>query len=162
MVAVRLRPIRSSDHPDVLQLNQANLTAVSSMDPDRLRLLDSLADRAEVIEVEGGFGGFVFTFAPGSAYDSVNYRWFAERYGEEFYYLDRIVVVDELRGQGIGGRVYDQLEAVAAPYGRLTLEVNTIPRNEGSLVFHHRRGFREAGILGDEHHQVSLMSLELR
>jgi predicted GNAT superfamily acetyltransferase len=153
----KLRRIRPADHAEVLALNQANVVKLAPMDEARLRQLDGWADRFDVIDVDGEFGGFVVTFAPGSAYDSENYRWFAERHDRDFYYLDRIVLADEHRRRGLGTFVYDELEQVARPYGRLALEVNVVPRNDVSLAFHDRRGYVEVGRLGDEAHRVSLM-----
>ena len=157
----KLRRIQPADHADVLALNQANVVKLAPMDEARLHQLDGWADRFDVIDVDGEFGGFVVTFAPGSAYDSENYRWFAERHGRSFYYLDRIVLADSHRRQGLGTFVYDELEHVARRYGRLALEVNLVPRNDGSLAFHDRRGYVEVGRLGDAAHLVSLMEKEL-
>jgi predicted GNAT superfamily acetyltransferase len=53
------------------------------------------------------------------------------------------------------------MERVAAPYQRLDLEVNLVPRNEVSLAFHARRGYVEVGRLGDEDHVVSLLEKPL-
>ena len=57
--------------------------------------------------------------------------------------------------------MYDEIEKVATPYGRLSLEVNLVPRNDASLAFHDTRGYREVGRLGDEEHLVSLMEKRL-
>ena len=156
-----LRRIRPDDHAQVLALNEANVVKLAPMDEVRLRELSSLADRFDVIDVDGGFGGFVVTFAPGTAYDSENYRWFSERYDGHFYYLDRIVLADSHRRRGLGTFVYDEIEHVARSYGRLALEVNLVPRNGVSLAFHDRRGYVEVGRLGDEAHLVSLMEKRL-
>jgi hypothetical protein len=157
----KLRRIDDSDHAQVLALNEANVVKLAPMDEARLLELDRIADRFDVIDVEGGFGGFVITFAPGTTYDSENYRWFTERYDGHFYYLDRIVLADEHRRQGLGTFVYDELEHVARRYGRLALEVNLVPRNDVSLAFHDRRGYVEVGRLGDDAHLVSLMEKRL-
>ena len=157
----KLRRVEPHDHAEVLALNEANVVKLAPMDEARLLELDKLADRFDVIDVDGEFGGFVITFAPGSAYDSENYRWFTERYDGHFYYLDRIVLADEHRRQGLGSFVYDELEQVARRYGRLALEVNLVPRNDASLAFHDRRGYVEVGRLGDEAHLVSLMEKRL-
>lgn len=157
----KLRRIRPADHADVLALNEANVVKLAPMDHDRLEQLDSLADRFDVIDVDGEFGGFVITFTAGTAYDSENYRWFSRRHSDRFYYLDRIVLEPRHRRQGLGGFVYDELEHVARPYGRLALEVNLVPRNDASLAFHDRRGYVEVGRLGDEEHLVSLMEKQL-
>jgi uncharacterized protein len=156
-----LRRVRPADHEQVLALNAANVVKLAPMDEARLAELDAMADRFDVVEVDGEFGGFVITFAPATAYDSENYRWFTERYDGHFYYLDRIVLADAHRRRGLGTFVYDELEQVARRYGRLTLEVNLVPRNDASLAFHDRRGYVEVGQLGDGGHLVALMEKQL-
>lgn len=152
-----LRRITDNDVAEVLNLNARNVTALAPMDEERLREIDGMADRFDVVDIDGAFGGFVVTFAPGTSYDSENYRWFSRRFADRFYYLDRIVLEDRFRRRGLGTFVYDEVEAVAVRYGRLALEVNLVPRNHASLAFHTRRGFLEVGRLGDEAHLVSLM-----
>jgi hypothetical protein len=110
-----------------------------------------------VLDVDGAFAGFVITFGPGTTYDSDNYRWFAGRYGDGFYYLDRIVLHERFRRRGLGGFVYDEVEALARKHGRMALEVNLVPRNDASLAFHEARGYVEVGRRGDEDHLVCLM-----
>ena len=155
-----LRPLRATDVADVLALNEANVAHLSPLDESRLRELSAVADRFDVIDVDGAFAGFVVTFADGADYDSPNYRWFGARH-RRFYYLDRIVLHEDHRRRGLGGFVYDEVERVAAPYSRLCLEVNLVPRNEASLGFHARRGYVEVGRLGDEEHLVSMMEKQL-
>ncbi|HET8716559.1 MAG TPA: GNAT family N-acetyltransferase [Nocardioidaceae bacterium] len=158
---VRLRPLAPTDHADVLRLNEHNVEALAPMDEERLHQLGGWADRFDVLEVDGAFAGFVVTFGPGSAYDSENYRWFHDRYGGRFYYLDRIVLEPHFRRRGLGGFVYADVEATAVPCERLALEVNLVPRNDASLAFHAGRGYAEVGRLGDDTHLVSLMTKEL-
>jgi uncharacterized protein len=144
----------------VLAINHAHVELLAPMDEDRWTRLRELADRFDVVEVDGGFAGFVVTFAPGAAYDSENYRWFSARY-ERFRYLDRVVLDPSVRRRGVGSAVYDELEAVATAYGRMLLEVNVEPPNEPSLAFHARRGYAEVGRLGEPGHRVALMAKEL-
>ena len=157
-----LRPLADPDIDDVLALNQRNVDALAPMDEDRLRLLQEWSDRFDVLEYDGRFAGFVVTFAPGSPYDSENYRWFTERHSSGFYYLDRIVLDESVRRQGLGTFVYDDVEHVAARHGRLALEVNLVPRNDASLAFHAARGYVEVGRLGDETHLVALLEKTFR
>jgi hypothetical protein len=159
---VRLRALTESDVPRVLALNEAEVEMLAPMDELRLRLLHDVAHQFAVIDVGGAFGGFVVTFAPGADYDSENYRWFTERYGDGFLYLDRVVVDPTVRRRGLAGRVYDLVESVASAYGLLALEVNLVPRIEASLAFHLARGFVEVGRLGDDAHLVSLQTKQLR
>lgn len=155
-----LRPVSEPDVARVLALNERNVVALAPMDEDRFHELRGLADRFDVVELDGAFAGFVVTFAPGTSYDSENYRWFSERYAD-FSYLDRIVLEESVRRRGLGTFVYDELERAAKGHGRLLLEVNLVPRNDVSLAFHARRGYVEVGRLGDEEHLVSLMEKAL-
>lgn len=160
---VLLRPVTDADADDVLALNEHEVEMLAPMDEDRFHAMRQSAHRFDVVQVDGTFGGFVITFAPGADHDSENYRWFSERSGggDDFYYLDRFVLHESQRRRGIGGRVYDDVESVAAGYGRLALEVNLVPRNEASLAFHASRGYVEVGQLGDPQHLVSLMEKAL-
>lgn len=159
--SIRLRPVTDNDLGAVLTLNEAEVEMLAPMDEPRFHELRGLAHRFDAVEVDGAFGGFVITFAPGTAYDSENYRWFGHRYPDRFYYLDRFVLDEPQRRRGIGTLVYDDIESTALPYGRIVLEVNLVPRNDASLAFHRRRGYAEVGRLGDDHHLVSLQEKPL-
>ena len=159
--APSLRPIAEADVPAVLALNHRFVDLLSALDAERLLWLVGLSDHADVVEVDERVVGFVLTMAPGSEYDSENYRWHAARYDGAFYYLDRIVIAEEMRRQGLAAFVYDAMEGVARGFGRMTLEVNVDPPNLGSLAFHERRGYVEVGRLGEPGHLVGLMAKEL-
>jgi predicted GNAT superfamily acetyltransferase len=151
---MRLRPITETDRADVLALNEAHVELLSPMDDARLDYLLDHSDRAEVIDVDGAFAGFVMTFASGSAYDGENFGWFTARFAD-FTYLDRVVLHEDFRRRGLGSQVYDELEASS---GRplFALEVNLDPPNDASLAFHHARGFVEVGQRVSSGHLVSL------
>ena len=156
-----LRAITPADHRQVLDWNEANVELLAPLDESRLRRLLGWTDLGAVIAPGGRDVGFVLTFAAGTAYDSPNYRWFADRY-PAFYYLDRVVVDPAVRRTGIGTRLYDEIEERArglAPV--MCLEVNLDPPNEPSLAFHRRRGYVEVGRDDATGHVVSLMVKEL-
>jgi len=157
----RLRPIAAADVPTVLGLNERDVDLLAPLDAARLAQLQGWADRADVIDVDGQVAGFVVTFGAETGYDSENYLWFTEQFGGRFSYLDRIVISSDFRRQGLGRFVYDELEALARPVGRMALEVNVEPPNEGSLAFHRARGYIQVGRLGPPGHAVSLMVKEL-
>jgi predicted GNAT superfamily acetyltransferase len=159
---MHLRPIEPADHPWVLEVNERHVDLLSPLDDDRLSYLLARTDRGDLIEVDGVRAGFVLTFAPEAGYDGANYAWFTERFGGDFYYLDRVVFAERFRRRGLGGFAYDELERVAAKYGRMTLEVNLVPRNDASLAFHARRGYDEVGRLGDQRYQVSMLEKTFR
>jgi predicted GNAT superfamily acetyltransferase len=151
---VRLRPIASADRADVLALNERNVELLAPMDETRLLELQAAADTAAVIEVDGGFAGFVITFGAGAAYDGENFGWFTDRFND-FCYLDRVVIHEDFRRRGLGTRVYDGLETSC---GRplFALEVNLDPPNDASLAFHQARGFTEVGQRVSDGHLVSM------
>jgi len=151
-----LRPLTDADVPDVLALNERNVELLAPLDEERLRYLAGLAARFDVLEHDGAFAGFVVVVGPGTPYDSENYAWFSARY-PDFHYLDRIVLSESVRRQGLGSLVYDEVEAAARPAGRLLLEVNVAPPNEPSLAFHAARGYVEVGRLGGPDKQVELL-----
>jgi predicted GNAT superfamily acetyltransferase len=146
MAPMRLRPYQPGDAEAVLALNQANLDAVGWLDAERLAWLTGMAEACLIADAGGALAGFAVVLAPGTAYDSANYRWFGERF-DDFAYLDRIVVAPAYRRTGVGTVIYDAAEEQAHNHGRMTLEVNVDPPNEPSLAFHERRGYGEVGRL---------------
>lgn len=155
-----LRPVADADVPAVVDLNERNVVKLAPLNETKVHELREQADRFDVLDVDGAFAGFVVTFLPGTSYESENYRWFTDR-RLPFYYLDRIVLHEDFRRRGLGGFVYDEVERAAAPYERLALEVNLVPRNGPSLTFHERRGYVEVGRVGDGEHLVSMMVKQL-
>lgn len=156
-----LRPLTAADHAAVLAWNEANVELLAPLSADRLEQLGAWAETAAIIVDDGRDVGFVLTFGAGSAYDSENYRWFAERHAD-FVYLDRIVVDGSARRTGVGSRVYDALEADAATRApAFCLEVNVEPPNLPSLEFHTRRGYVEVGQQEANGHRVSLREKRL-
>lgn len=144
----RIRPLVSLDLDRVLSINQDARPAVGDLDRDRLDHIVEQSTIALCAEVETELAGFCLVLGPDAVYDSVNYRWFQERY-DDFIYLDRVAVVPEHRGSGVGRAVYEEVERLAQEQHptatAFTLEVNLRPRNEPSLRFHHGLGFREVG-----------------
>jgi len=154
---VLLRAMTDADTYAVLSLNASNIDATGPLDLDRLAKIRSMASRADVVEVDGWIAAFALVLPPDADYDSANFAWFRERYGNEFLYLDRVVVSRANRRSGIAGRIYDAAEADAASHGRLACEVNAEPPNDASLAFHTNRGFVEAGRLTHDSGKVTAM-----
>jgi predicted GNAT superfamily acetyltransferase len=143
-----LRDAKPRDFARILALNEASVRFLSPLTPQRLALLHGQSAYHRVVEEEtdGQAGAFLLAFREGSAYDSINYRWFTERY-ERFLYIDRIVVGASLRGQGVGRRMYEDLFAFARETGaqRVALEFDVDPPNEASRRFHANYAFAEVG-----------------
>src|SRR3546814_16650657 len=102
----------------------------------------------------------LFPYTPlfrSAAYASDNYRWFTARY-DDFVYLDRIAVDSSARRAGVGGALYDALDALASERRVPALcEVNLVPRNDPSLAFHATRGFECVGAPAHDRGQVVRM-----
>ena len=159
----RVRPFTEADLADVLELNQLEVDKLAPLDEPTLRRIRDLADRVDVVELAGDFAGFVITIGPATDYWSDNYRWYTEHFSDRFYYLDRVVLHERTRGSGLGRQLYDGLEAHAAPYGRLALEVNAAPPNPVSMAFHLGRGYQQVDERDlDLDHRVAMLVKELR
>lgn len=142
---VIIRNIEKPDSSVIAELNSAAVPNVNLLEEPALYSLVESAAYARVADIDGDVVGLMVAFGPGSSYQSLNYRWFDDRYGD-FLYVDRIVVSEAARGRGIGKKLYDDLSAFAE--GRsscLACEVNERPPNPGSMRFHERLGFRIVG-----------------
>ncbi|MEM1145615.1 MAG: GNAT family N-acetyltransferase [Pseudomonadota bacterium] len=143
---VVIREIGVGDYPDVLALNSVEQHFTSEIDGNRLDELIRWSAHHRVACSGRTVFGFILAMGQSSAYDGVNFRWFADRY-PSFLYVDRIVVARESKGRGIGAALYRDLFAQAAKMGVpvITCEINVEPPNPASLAFHERFGFREVG-----------------
>ena len=124
------RPITQADLPILLAMNNAAVPDVNRLDEAELARLADLSAVATVVVLDGKPQGIVLALRPGRPYDSLNYRWFTERY-EDFLYVDRVIVAPDRRGAGLGRMLYAEVFDHAAAHGvaRVTCEVNLEPRN---------------------------------
>lgn len=142
-------------------INQANVPACGSETLDAMGELLAMSRIAIGVESEGELAGFCYVLEPGQPYGSANYTWFSGRY-TSFAYLDRVAFAAEHQGKGHGAALYRAVEERAAPWADwFLLEVNLVPRNDGSLRFHEREGFAEVGQRGTPEKLVSLMAKRL-
>jgi predicted GNAT superfamily acetyltransferase len=159
-IATGLREAVSEDLLELLALNQKALPHVSSVThEDMLWFLEKSA----YFKVIGDLKGFLIALKPGLDYTSDNYCWFSNRY-ENFFYIDRIVISENSRGQGLGSQLYkDVIETARTSSQRLTCEVNSKPANPKSMVFHKAFGFKCVGTqqTKDGGKEVKLLSLDL-
>jgi uncharacterized protein len=143
---VVIRPASERDFPKVLTLNEESVHVLAPLSRDRLEQLHRTASLHWVLERDGEVVGFVLAFREGIDHDSVNYRWFAERYSS-FLYVDRVVVAPGARGAGAGSTLYERLFAHACETGAewVTAEFDIDPPNPASAAFHAKFGFQEVG-----------------
>lgn len=139
---IDLRQSPESILVQALELNSAVRHWTSDMDMVRLRALLGWAAAAPAMIRGERLEGYLLGFAPDSAYDSPNYRWFSARL-QRFAYVDRVIVAPSAQGQGVARALY--AEFAARLPGPLVCEVNSDPPNPGSDAFHERLGFVEIG-----------------
>ncbi len=144
-----IRDAVAADFDALLALNNSAAPNVNVLERGDLDRIAALACYLRVAEDAEGITGFVLCLPSGVDYWSENYRWFAARY-DAFLYLDRVVVAERVRGQGVGAALYADMQTFAAArWPRVTLEVNLRPPNPGSDRFHTRLGYRPVGVRTD-------------
>ena len=140
-----------SDFDSIVHLNQNALDGVGPLDNESLSLLVKMADQALVVDHgDGDIAGFVITVPPGAEYDSSRYRWFEDKLSDDYVYLDRIVVSEDHRREGVASKLYEEIEA------DLPIALEVYETNDVSLAFHESRGFEEVGSL-DHNGKTNLM-----
>jgi uncharacterized protein len=127
----------------ILRLNQSHVEETSSLDTKRLTHLVATAFLAIACSPEAGF---LIAFDERADYASENFRWFQKKF-PRFVYIDRVIIAEKNRGQGLAKQMYEKLFSVAkaAGHNRIVCEVNTNPPNPASISFHESMGFKYCG-----------------
>ena len=149
----------SDELPLIVKMNQEALPAVSSVNINDMNHFLTIVDYFRSIKIEEKLVGFLIALTPGKEYYSVNYKWFEKRY-DSFMYVDRIVIDPSYQENGLGKAFYNDLADFSNNKAdRITCEVNTRPKNEGSMIFHKQYGFNQVGTQTTENgkKEVSLM-----
>jgi predicted GNAT superfamily acetyltransferase len=139
MTDITIRAMTASDIEAVWAINQENIPAVGEETVEVLADLLAMSLFSLVAEADNVVVGFCMVLGPQTQYRSPNYLYFCERYAD-FIYLDRVAVTSAFQGLGLGAAMYREVERLSRST-LFALEVNTKPRNEGSLRFHTREGF---------------------
>ena len=139
MTDIIIRVMTASDIEAVWAINQENVPAVGEETLEDLAKVYEQCVIALVAEVSGTIAGFCMVLLPDADYGSPNFKFFCDRL-DDFIYLDRVAVTSKFQGMGIGTALYNEVEQLGDATW-FALEVNTRPRNEGSLRFHAREGF---------------------
>ena len=141
-----IRDVKVEDYDFILNVNETNVEVLSPMPMERMLWLKEMSEMFIVAEVDGKPAAFLIAIREGKPYDSENYVWFQKKY-PEFLYIDRIVIDEPYRADGLGRKLYDAVKDHARATGVrvVTCEVDTIPYNETSLKFHEAMGFKEVG-----------------
>jgi uncharacterized protein len=160
----RLRDVCEADLAEVHAINEACIPHVNSISLDRFQGFTHEAAYFRIALLDERLAGYLVAFAPGAPYESLNYRWFEQRYSD-FIYIDRIAVAASARRRGVAGSLYrDFFHFASTRTGLVTCEVNTRPPNPESMSFHQSFGFRQVGTQETDGgaKTVSLMGVDLK
>ena len=157
---MNIRKAQQEDLPKILEINEASVPHVSSVElSDMKRFLDD-ANPFLVVEVEAEVAGFMIVLQKGLDYQSLNYKFFCDNY-DDFNYVDRIAIKEEFRGQKLGTALYDHLIRNSDKQ-MVTCEVNLKPPKPKSMGFHKSLGFSEVAVQETEEGRKSVAMLVKR
>ena len=154
-----LRDAKHSDIDKIVQINKSAIPAVNYVSYNEFewflnrKLYFKLAENSQ-----GAISGFLLVLPSGLEYKSLNYKWFSGRY-DKFAYIDRIVIMDEFKKNGIGKSLYLDLEKNISGYELIACEFNIEPPNAISKKFHESLNYENVGhqLTENETKKVSLM-----
>ncbi|HOC77711.1 MAG TPA: GNAT family N-acetyltransferase [Methanofastidiosum sp.] len=152
-----IRRAHLNDFPKILELNNKESKWVGNKDINFFQKYMNISF-FNVAEYNGKIIGFLMAMNQNTEYDSINFLWFREKY-DRFYYIDRVIVDESIRGKGIGSLLYKELldKREDVP---LVAEVSIEPSNEGSVIFHEKNGFIEVGTLTSGDKKVRMYYLK--
>lgn len=143
--APELRDVLIADLDAVRSINELAVPHVNSVSRSRFEGFASDAVYFRVALLDDELAGYLVAFAPGSGYESLNYRWFEAHY-DDFIYIDRIAVSEKARRRKVASTLYrDFFEFARGRTAMVTCEVNTRPANAESMAFHRSFGFEPVG-----------------
>lgn len=127
----------------LLGANNASARETSMLSRARF---DSLISAARVALFVTPAAAFLLAFEQSDDYDGGHFLWFRSRF-DKFLYIDRVVVAEAYRRQGLGHLLYADVFKRAAELGhtRVVCEVNLRPPNPVSDRFHAAQGFEDVG-----------------
>ena len=154
-----LRDAEHSDIDKIVRINESAIPAVNYVSYNEFewflhrKLYFKIAENSH-----GAISGFLLVLPSGLDYKSLNYKWFSGRY-EKFAYIDRIVIMDEFKKNGIGKSLYQDLEKNISEYELIACEFNIEPPNPISKKFHESLNYENVGyqLTENETKKVSLM-----
>ena len=139
----RIAEISASNIGVLLELNNLHAQETSSLNDNQFRHLLREACYSRSVAPSQAL---ILAFDPQAEYYSPNYVWFCEHFSN-FVYIDRVIVSQGSRRQGLAGALYQDLFNWAASrhYDLIVCEVNAVPPNPASDSFHEKMGFAQLG-----------------
>ena len=130
--------ITERHHVMLLRMNTEFVHWLSPLDEAGLFYVLARANYARQIDEAAGV---LIGYAYDVDYpDHWNMAWLSMHL-RNFFYIDRVIIDRAAQGQGLGRKLYADVEH----YAWLACEVNTQPNNPGSHAFHLSQGFETLG-----------------
>ena len=139
----RIVEISASNIGGLLELNNLHARETSSLNDNQFNQLLREACYSRTVAPSHAL---ILAFDSQARYDSPNFVWFCERFAN-FVYIDRVIVSQGSRRQGLAAALYQDLFKWAAlrHYDLAGCEVNAVPPNPASDSFHEQMGFTQVG-----------------
>ena len=136
---MEIRALQISDSSLIWEINEQGLPGTGKVSEQEIVDLLEFSSLSIGLFDNNSLLGFVICLPPKTAYGSLNYLWFNERY-DDFLYVDRIAVSTANRNQKIGSKLYQAVIDTASKLGvPIAAEVNLRPPNPDSVRFHQRQ-----------------------
>ncbi|MDY1591837.1 MAG: GNAT family N-acetyltransferase [Methanofastidiosum sp.] len=152
-----IRRAEEKDLPSVLDLNNRESKWVGRKEIDFFKKYVDIPI-FNVFETDERIVGFLMAMDQNTNYDSINFLWFKDKFNK-FYYIDRVIVDESMRGKGIASLLYRELIDIKLDIP-LVAEVSINPSNDGSVIFHEKIGFKEVGTLTSGDKKVRMYYLD--
>ena len=138
---MQIRYLTVNNIQTMWEINEQGLPGTGKVSLDEMKNLLNISELSVGAFEDDSLLGFVICLLANTAYGSLNYAWFNQRF-ENFIYVDRVAVDEKYRNQGIGQALYDTVFDYASEHQLpVTAEVSLRPQNLGSDRFHLRHGF---------------------
>jgi predicted GNAT superfamily acetyltransferase len=154
---MNIRRAQEKDLPRILELNNIESKWVGKKEIDFFQKYMNIPFFS-VIEDTEKVVGFLMAMDHRTEYESINFLWFKNKF-RKYYYIDRVIVDESMRGKGIASMLYKEVIKNKGPIP-LVAEVSIEPPNEGSVKFHDKVGFKEVGTLTSDDKKVRMYYLD--
>ena len=157
------KPLSEKEIKEMHSINQENSPDVGDIpNIDQFQELTNLTETIYVFKDQEKIIGFIFLMREGTTYQSENYKFISSKY-DHFLYVDRIAIQSNYRRQGLAKKIYNKvIEDGKKLELDILCEVNTRPRNDISLAFHKKMGFKEIGTQDFQKNSVVYLKRSLK
>jgi len=157
------KPLSEKEIKEMHSINQENSPDVGDIpNIDQFQELTNLTETIYVFKDQEKIIGFIFLMREGTTYQSENYKFISSKY-DHFLYVDRIAIQSNYRRQGLAKKIYNKvIEDGKKLEFDILCEVNTRPRNDISLAFHKKMGFKEIGTQDFQKNSVVYLKRSLK